>query len=239
MKKISDEYQAVRKHKTVYGSVSGNYAFRGEKTIWFESTLERDFLLKQEFDDNVVDVVSQPITIPYTTELGNESTYTPDFLVQLSCASYFSPSLFPNPILIEIKPREKLIKDWVKLKPKFKAAIAFCREKGWDFKLMDEARIYDTYWKNLHFLKRYKRFAVEDGRRDSLINTLQKIGSCTVTELPSFLYRDETNVLYAIHDIWALISQKHIKCDLNLPLTSHTPISINSGETLLEDLKHD
>ena len=104
---------------------------------------------------------------------------------------------------------------------------------------MDEARIYDTYWKNLHFLKRYKRFAVEDGRRDSLINTLQKIGSCTVTELPSFLYRDETNVLYAIHDIWALIAQKYIKCDLNRPLTSHTTIWINLNETLLEDLKHD
>ena len=239
MKKISHEYQAVRKHKTVYGSVSGNYAFRGEKTIWFESTLERDFLLKQEFDDNVVDVVSQPITIQYITELGNESTYTPDFLVQLSCATYFSPSLFPNPILIEIKPREKLIKDWVKLKPKFKAAIAFCKEKGWDFKLIDEARIYDTYWENLHFLKRYKRFSVEENRRDSLINTLQNIGSCSVSELPSFLYRDETNVLYTIHDIWALIAQKYINCDLNRPLTSHTTIWINLNETLLEDLKHD
>ena len=239
MKKISDEYQAVRKHMTVYGSVSGNYAFRGEKTIWFESTLERDFLLKQEFDDNVVDVVSQPITISYITELGNESTYTPDFLVQLSCATYFSPSLYPNPILIEIKPREKLRKDWVKLKPKFKAAIAFCKEKGWDFKLIDEARIYDTYWENLHFLKRYKRFLVEENRRDSLINALQNIGSCSVSELPSFLYRDETNVLYAIHDIWALIAQKYITCDLNRPLTSHTTIWINLNETLLEDLKHD
>ncbi|EMU38291.1 transposase protein A, partial [Acinetobacter baumannii ABNIH20] len=54
MKKLSDEYLPVRKAQTVYGSISGNYAFRGEKTIWFESTLERDFILKQEFNNNVI-----------------------------------------------------------------------------------------------------------------------------------------------------------------------------------------
>ncbi len=64
MKRISDEYSPVRKSQTVYGSISVNYAFRGEKTIWCESTLERDFLIKQEFNSNVIDIVSQPITIP-------------------------------------------------------------------------------------------------------------------------------------------------------------------------------
>ena len=29
--KLSDEYLPVRKAQTVYGSISGNYAFRGEK----------------------------------------------------------------------------------------------------------------------------------------------------------------------------------------------------------------
>lgn len=87
MKKLSDEYLPVRKAQTVYGSISGNYAFRGEKTIWFESTLERDFILKQEFNNNVIDVIGQPVVIPYITELGNQSTYTPDFLVQFSSSN--------------------------------------------------------------------------------------------------------------------------------------------------------
>lgn len=34
------------------------------KTIWFESTLERDFILKQEFNNNVIDVIGQPVVIP-------------------------------------------------------------------------------------------------------------------------------------------------------------------------------
>jgi hypothetical protein len=39
--------------------------------------------------------------------------------------------------LIEIKPRKKLIEDWNKLKPKFKAAHAFAKEKGWKFRIID------------------------------------------------------------------------------------------------------
>ena len=121
MKRISDEYSPVRKAQTVYGSISGNYSFRGEKTIWYESTLERDFLFKQEYNENVIDVVGQPVAIPYITELGNESTYTPDFLVQFSSAQYEDVDLFAAPLLIEIKPRKKLRTDWKGLRPKFKA----------------------------------------------------------------------------------------------------------------------
>ncbi|EMF9973308.1 Tn7 transposase TnsA N-terminal domain-containing protein, partial [Acinetobacter baumannii] len=101
---------------------SGNYAFRGEKTIWFESTLERDFILKQEFNNNVIDVIGQPVVIPYITELGNQSNYTPDFLVQFSSSNCDDFEDFPVPMLIEIKPKKKLAEDWDKLKPKFRAA---------------------------------------------------------------------------------------------------------------------
>ncbi|HAV4660414.1 TPA: hypothetical protein JIT99_20210, partial [Acinetobacter baumannii] len=112
MKKLSDEYLPVRKAQTVYGSISGNYAFRGEKTIWFESTLERDFILKQEFNNNVIDVIGQPVVIPYITELGNQSNYTPDFLVQFSSSNCDDFEDFPVPMLIEIKPKKKLAEDW-------------------------------------------------------------------------------------------------------------------------------
>ena len=138
MKRISDEYSPVRKSQTVYGSISGNYSFRGEKTIWFESTLERDFLLKQEFNGNVVDVVGQPVSITYITELGNESTYTPDFLVQ-----FYETKCHQPPLLIEVKPIQKLKKDWTILKPKLKAGLEYAHDQGWNFKIYDEKRIRD------------------------------------------------------------------------------------------------
>lgn len=42
---------------------------------------------------------------------------------------------------IEIKPKKKLIEDWDKLKPKFKAAHAFAKEKGWKFNIINESRL--------------------------------------------------------------------------------------------------
>ena len=227
MKRISDEYSPVRKAQTVYGSISGNYSFRGEKTIWFESTLERDFLFKQEYNSNVIDVVEQPISIPYVTELGNESIYTPDYLVQFSSAIYDDLDSFPAPLLIEIKPRQKLKEDWGKLRPKFKAAYTLASEKGWKFKIIDESRLYDQYWENINFLKRFRRSHIDEVDQQVLIGTLEKLGHSTVNQLPAYLFKDQKNVLKAIHQIWALVSKKQIVCDLYSPLTAETIIWVN------------
>ena len=229
MKRISDEYSPVRKAQTVYGSISGNYSFRGEKTIWFESTLERDFLFKQEYNSNVIDVVEQPISIPYITELGNESVYTPDYLVQFSSAIYNDIDFFPAPLLIEIKPRKKLKEDWVKLKPKFKAAHALASEKAWKFKIIDESRLYDQYWENINFLKRFRRSHVDEVDQRVLIETLLKLGFSTVNQLPAYIFKDEKNVLKAIRQIWVLISKNILACDLYNPFTTETVIWVNDG----------
>lgn len=56
---------SVRKIGPTRRSVSGCYAFRGEESIAFESTLERDFLIKADFDVSVLGVISQPCAIPF------------------------------------------------------------------------------------------------------------------------------------------------------------------------------
>ncbi|MBD0195206.1 hypothetical protein IAF52_19405, partial [Acinetobacter baumannii] len=45
MKKLSDEYLPVRKAQTVYGSISGNYAFRGEKGTVAKLAMRQPFVL--------------------------------------------------------------------------------------------------------------------------------------------------------------------------------------------------
>ncbi|MGQ1305355.1 TnsA endonuclease N-terminal domain-containing protein [Acinetobacter baumannii] len=236
MKRISEEYSPVRKAQTVYGSISGNYSFRGEKTIWFESTLERDFLLKQEFNNNVIDVVSQPISIPYITELGNESVYTPDFLVQFSSANCNNSDEYPAPLLIEIKPKQKLLEDWKKLKPKFKAAHKFALEKGWKFKIINESRLYDQYWENIKFLKRFRRSHVDENDQLILIDTLNRLGQSTVNQLPANIFRDQTNILRSVHQIWALVAKRKIQCDLYCPLTAETVIWVNQDDTSMRSI---
>jgi hypothetical protein len=71
----------TRKIKPTRRSVSGIYPFRGETAIAYESTLERDFLIRKEFNLYVLDIIPQPVQIPFTSNNGQVYTYTPDFLV--------------------------------------------------------------------------------------------------------------------------------------------------------------
>lgn len=226
---IRDEYQPVRRNVKVYGSVSGNYAFRGTDTVWYESTLERDFLKKIEFNDAVLDVVSQPVTIPYDTALGNPSTYTPDFLVQFCADDPSGFTSYPKPILAEIKPRDFLIKDWVKLKVKFKAAKAFAREQGWQFKIYDEYRIRDQYLKNIDFINRFKHTSFSEEDSALLIAMLRKLGHCPINLLPAHIFKAENNILMAISLSWHLVAKKIFSCDMSQPLTQGTVIWVNEN----------
>ena len=69
-----------RKIGYTYGSISGIYPFRKEKSIAYESPLERDFLILLEFNDSVSDVVEQPLTLQYKNQKGRTVPYTINFI---------------------------------------------------------------------------------------------------------------------------------------------------------------
>ena len=75
------DLQPQRKIGPTRRSVSGIHVFRKQTGIAFESTLERDFLIRTEFFLNVSEIFAQPIQIPFQTANGRNATYTPDFLV--------------------------------------------------------------------------------------------------------------------------------------------------------------
>ena len=75
------DLQPQRKIGPTRRSVSGIHVFRKQTGIPFESTLERDFLIRTEFFLNVSEIFAQPIQIPFRTANGRNATYTPDFLV--------------------------------------------------------------------------------------------------------------------------------------------------------------
>lgn len=226
---ISEEYSSVRKHITVFGSISGNYAFRQKKTIWFESTLERDFLLKQEFNPHVIDVVSQPIEIPYVTEQGNASTYTPDFLVQLSSAVIENENYSDAPLLVEIKPIKRLKADWHKLKYKFKAAHSFAAYKGWKFKIYDERHIYDQYWKNIIFLKKYRRSFLSQDEEFLFTSILQERHVIKIKDIKHHLNKINHSNEYFFNKILILLSKNVLSCDFNSPINIETKIWLNQN----------
>lgn len=211
----------VRKIKPTKKSVSGRYAFRGQTAIPFESTLERDFIIRCEFHSSVLDIIAQPAAIPFYIN-GRKYTYTPDFLVyyRLGSRPY---THYPKPMLVEVKPETEWRLHWREWFPKWKAARRYAIKQGWKFRIFDESRIRDTALANIRYLERYARMAFDSAISNQILNTVSEMGGCKVDYLLSRhfsgIYRDQ-----GLANIWYLIATKKLECDILIPLSPSTEI---------------
>lgn len=218
----------VRKIRPTRRSVSGIYAFRGEAAIAFESTLERDFLIRTEFFQSVLEVIPQPVEIPFLAQTGARYTYTPDFLVyyRLGNRSY---DHYPKPVLIEVKPEADWRKHWREWMPKWKAARRFAQSQGWEFHIQDETRIRDLPFQNIKFLERYKRmqFPIEESL--CVLKTVAEMGVVTMDHLLArhFMgnYRAE-----GIAHIWHLLATRQLECDIGQSLGHFIELWVPSND---------
>ncbi|VVP80142.1 hypothetical protein PS938_00601 [Pseudomonas fluorescens] len=62
--------RSVRKIKPTKRSVSGVFPFQGESGIPYESMLERDFLFRTEISSEVLEIIPQPVMIPFQKTAG-------------------------------------------------------------------------------------------------------------------------------------------------------------------------
>ncbi len=134
-------------------SVSGLYPFKKDSAVAFESTLERDFLIRLEVDPNVLAVESQPFTIEYFDN-GQKRVYTPDYLVTYKHDDFLP---FIAPKLVEVKPTDELQLNLHLWKARYRAAMRVCKEEGWKFHIAHEGRIRDQLWSNAMFLQKYRK----------------------------------------------------------------------------------
>ena len=218
-----------RKIGYTYGSVSGHFSFRKQKNIAFESTLERDLLTLLEFNESVDDVIDQPITIEYINRNGKTTTYTPDYLVHFCESNTSLLKLERKPLLIEVKPRNKLIKDWNILKPKFKIAMKYAKANDMIFKIYDENRIRTQYLKNILFLKRYYRLEYDLSSEDEILSFVHSIGITTIEHVLEYLTSNKESRGLILSHIWHLLSHKKLLCLMKDNLTIQTNIWINEN----------
>lgn len=213
----------MRKIKPTRRSVSGFYSFRGESSIAFESTLERDFIMRQEFNVNVLDIIPQPAIIPFAKN-GRNYEYTPDFLVyyRLSKIGY-TPD--PTPLLVEVKPRSEIQAHWSEWRNKFRAAFRYAKEQGYEFRIYDESRIRTKSLENIRFLERYKRMQFPFEESQAVIETVKQMGNAPFHYLLSRhfmgLYKAE-----GIAHVWHLLATRQLDCDITLPLNDFTELWI-------------
>jgi hypothetical protein len=209
-------------------SVSGIYAFRGETAIPFESTLERDFIIRKEFPLSVLEVIPQPVQIPFVARNGQSYTYTPDFLVYYRLGN-MTYGEYPKPILVEVKPRTEWKKHWREWLPKWKAAYRYAKEQGWEFHIHDESRIRDQALENIHLLERYKRTQFPIEETQCVIESVRQMGGAPFHYLLAKhfmgIYRAE-----GVAHIWHLVATRQLDCDITLPLNDFTELWVSTYE---------
>ena len=191
----------VRKIGPTRRSISGHVAFKGD-SIAFESSLERDFIIYQSFRNDVIDIVSQPITIPFVKN-GRNYKYTPDFFVQLEPVAGKS-------LIVEVKPKTEWQTNWRDWSDKWKAAIKFCSERGFKFVIYDEDRIHHLALENINFLMRYRHTTVVSEEVKAVLQDIELSGSTTVEHLLERYFKSHLYHNKGKHLLWYLMANKMI-----------------------------
>lgn len=209
----------VRKIGISSRSFTGRVSSRGMSNC-FESSLERDFLILLDFDSDVENVSEQPVKIKFKHN-GQACTYTPDFLVGYR---------FGTRVLYEVKHRENLSEQWDQLRPRFKAAIRYCRERGWRFKIMTEAEIRGPHLENAKFLRNYARRPPQTALEDHVVRTLAILGRTTPEILIKAAFREKYHRMAALSALWRLVAIGRVEAVIDEPISMQTPVWVVVGE---------
>ena len=191
----------VRKIKPTRRSISGHVAFKGD-SIAFESSLERDFIIYHSFRDDVIDIVPQPIAIPFVKN-GRNYEYTPDFFVQMKPDAGKS-------FIVEVKPKTEWQANWRDWSDKWKATIKFCREREFRFIIYDEDRIHHLALENINFLMRYKNTTVVPEEIKAVLQDIELRGNTTVEYVLERYFKSHLYHNQGKHLLWHLMANKMI-----------------------------
>ena len=195
----------VRKIKPTYRSISGHFAFMGE-SIAYESTLERDFLRYQTFRKEVIDIVPQPVSIPFKKN-GRTHSYTPDYFVQLS-------EDHGKSVIVEVKPKLEWQENWRDWSDKWKAAIKYSKDQGFRFAIYDEDRIHHLAFHNINFLRKYKNLYAAPEEVKAVLADLELRDNTTVEYILERYFKGDIYRPRGCQFIWYLMANKLIGFDV-------------------------
>ncbi len=118
--------------------------------IWYRSLWERRVMVHLDSNPNVIEWSNEEIVIPYLSPVDSRwHRYFPDFFVKVRNRNGISESM-----ILEVKPksqakppekRNKITKryitevmTWGVNEAKWKAALEYCKPRGWVFKVITE-----------------------------------------------------------------------------------------------------
>ncbi len=206
-----------------YRNVTGRFAAtKASGVAEFESTLERDFLIIQEFDLNVLKFEVQPLVIEWEDRVGKSRCYTPDVFVEYR--KDIAPAKYMKPLLCEVKYRQDLRENWPELFSRLRAGFRFARRQGWRFKIFTENEIRTPYLSNARFLLPYMCSAPDEAHLELLLGRLSEMREADPESLIKAIFRDRWAQAELLPTLWYLVANRQIGTDLGLPLTMRSRI---------------
>lgn len=188
-----------------YRSVTGHFpSIKNNRSVAFESLLEKTYFLSLEFDNSVKSYSEQPqITIEHN---GKPKTYSAD------CYVIYHPSSGKKNMIVEAKYESELAKDRDNLIEKFERARVSLKKIDMDFYLFTDATYPEVYIRNLDFLYRYKTFIHSDENDSRILNAINK--PISASELANSLAKSKTDYFQLANSIWALVANGHLDTNL-------------------------
>jgi hypothetical protein len=222
----------VRKIPKSYQNATGLIATdKSDDQTAYESRLERYTQKLVGFNLNVSKYEEQPITIHFTDRDGRPHTYTPDLLI--SYREDLAPKELWKPLLVEVKYRKILFEKWGELKPKFRAARSYVKDRGFDFGVITDREVLAPYLRNATFLIDYRWLPVNEIHTNLLLDALRRLRRTTPEALLTYITKERSRVAELIPTLWQLVASYAIAADLEQPLTMYSPIwSLDSRERI-------
>ena len=189
----------------------------------FESSLERDLFFLLEFDRRVIAWYPQPVTLPVPAEPGRRaSRYTPD--VSIEYAAEPDGQIVDRVELCEVKYREELRTDWIKLKPRLRTGVRHARENGWSFRIYTEVEIRTPRLANAKYFLPYVSRQVDENHVMRLEQALSRFGVSTPNEVLDAAQQREGERGWMLGVLWHLIAVGRIEMDFDKALTMQSSI---------------
>ncbi len=184
-------------------------SLKSDRTIHWESQLERDLVLLLEFDPSVLEYREQPLTIQ--VDLADRvARYTPDFLVRKAHGFH----------VIEVKPSKFASEPaWQDL---FARAAAYFAAEGAQYEVLTEHEIRrQPRLSNASLLFRYQRIPLGENSREIVRQTLAG-GALPLSNVDAALRAQGS----APGAVYALLARGVLATDLDRSLGPDSPIQL-------------
>lgn len=196
-----------RKIKKSYRSVTGHFpSVKNNKSIGFESLLEKAHFLYLEFDNSVAAYYEQP-----QIEIYFKNRYV---IYSIDCYVIRSKNSNLKDTIVEVKYVSDLEKHKEYFEQKFEATKIFTNEHNLDFQLFTDESLNQIYLDNLDFLYRYKVNPIENKYEKEIFIVLKEAKKLSAFELAQEITTNPVTYSLVANTIWTLVAQEKLKTDL-------------------------